>query len=64
LNEIDHFKIFVICSGDVDHLHIKRIHLVGFSYIVIEDKFSPISQIQDKLHSNTGLHGLGAKKAD
>jgi hypothetical protein len=31
----------IICSGDVtadvDHLHVKRIHLVGFSYIVIDD---------------------------
>jgi hypothetical protein len=30
MNEIDHFKVFVLCSGDmaadVDHLHIKRIH--------------------------------------
>jgi hypothetical protein len=30
MNEIDHFKIFVFCSGDVvadvDHLHIKRIY--------------------------------------
>jgi hypothetical protein len=41
MNEIDHFKVFVLCSGDVavdvDHLHVKRIHLVSFSYIVIED---------------------------
>jgi hypothetical protein len=41
MNEIDHFKFFVLCSGDMaadmDHLHIKRIHLVSFSYIVIED---------------------------
>jgi hypothetical protein len=29
MNEIDHFKIFVLCSGDVvpdvDHLYVKRI---------------------------------------
>jgi hypothetical protein len=41
MNEIDHFKFFVLCSGDMaadmDHLHVKRIHLVSFSYIVIED---------------------------
>jgi hypothetical protein len=41
MNEFDHFKIFILCSGDVaadvDHLHVKRIHLVDFSYIVIED---------------------------
>jgi hypothetical protein len=41
MNEIDYFKIFVFYSGDVttdvDHLHIKRIHLVNFSYIVIDD---------------------------
>jgi hypothetical protein len=37
MNELYHFKFFVLCSGDVDHLHVKTIHLVGFSYIVIED---------------------------
>jgi hypothetical protein len=41
MNEIDHFKFFILCSGDMaadmDHLHVKRIHLVSFSYIVIED---------------------------
>jgi hypothetical protein len=41
MSEINHFKFFVLCSGDVtadvDHLFIKRIHLVGFSYIIIED---------------------------
>jgi hypothetical protein len=41
MTKIDHFKDFVLCNGDVaadmDHLHAKRIHLVGFSYIVIED---------------------------
>jgi hypothetical protein len=30
MNEIDHSKIFVLCSGDVaadvDHFHVKRIH--------------------------------------
>jgi hypothetical protein len=39
MNEIDHFKVFILYSGDVaavDHLYIKRIHLVDFSYIVIE----------------------------
>jgi hypothetical protein len=42
MNEIDYLKDFVLCSGDVavdiDHLHIKIIHLVSFSYIIIEDK--------------------------
>jgi hypothetical protein len=41
MNEIDHFKKFVLCNGDVaadvDYLHIKRIYLVSFSYIFIED---------------------------
>jgi hypothetical protein len=41
MNEIDYFKVFVLLSGDVaanvDHLHVKKIHLVGFSYIVIDD---------------------------
>jgi hypothetical protein len=30
MNKIDHFKVFVLCSGnmaaDVDHLHVKKIH--------------------------------------
>jgi hypothetical protein len=30
MNEINYFKVFVLCSGDViadvDHLHVKRIH--------------------------------------
>jgi hypothetical protein len=30
MNEIDHSKVFILCSGDViadvDHLHVKRIH--------------------------------------
>jgi hypothetical protein len=41
MNEIDDFKVFVLCSGDVaahvDRLHIKRIHFVDFSYIVINN---------------------------
>jgi hypothetical protein len=41
MSEINHFKVFIICSddvaADVDHLHVKKIHLVSFSYIVIED---------------------------
>jgi hypothetical protein len=45
MNCIDHFKIFVLYSDDVtadmDHLHVKRIHLVSFSYIVIDDYYSP-----------------------
>jgi hypothetical protein len=44
MNEIDHFKVFILYSGDVatnvDHLHVKRIHLVGFFYIVIKDNES------------------------
>jgi hypothetical protein len=39
MSDIDHFKVFVVCSGDVaadvDHLHLKIIHLVGSTYIVI-----------------------------
>jgi hypothetical protein len=38
VDKIDHFKIYVLCSGDVatdvDHLHVKIIHFVDFSYIV------------------------------
>jgi hypothetical protein len=42
MNEIDHLKKFVLCSGDVDHLHVNRIHLVGFSNIVIEDSCNKV----------------------
>jgi hypothetical protein len=39
MNKIDHFLKNVLCCNDmvtdVDHLHVKRIYLVGFSYIVI-----------------------------
>jgi hypothetical protein len=42
MNEFDYFKVFILYSGnvaaDIDHLYIKRIHLLNFSYIVIEDK--------------------------
>jgi hypothetical protein len=44
MSEINHFKKFVLCSGDVtanvNHLHMKRIHLeslVGYLNIVRED---------------------------
>jgi hypothetical protein len=42
MNEINHFKVFILYSGDVtvdvDHLHIKIIHLVRFFYIIIKDR--------------------------
>jgi hypothetical protein len=35
MNVIDYFKVFILCSGaDVNHIYVKRIHLVVFSYIV------------------------------
>jgi hypothetical protein len=41
MSEINYFKVSAWYSGDVaadvDHLHAKRIHLVGTSYIVIGD---------------------------
>jgi hypothetical protein len=41
MSEINHFKYFILCSGDVtvdiDHLYVKRIHLMDYSYIVIKD---------------------------
>jgi hypothetical protein len=44
MSTINHFKVFIMCTGDiatdVDHLHIKRIHLeslMGYLYIVRED---------------------------
>jgi hypothetical protein len=43
MNEIDHFKVFVLCSDDVttdvDHLYVKRIHLVSFSYRAMVQDF-------------------------
>jgi hypothetical protein len=54
MNEIYYFKIFILYSGDVitdiNHLHIKRIYLVVFSYIVIED--SRLDQPMDNLIKN------------
>jgi hypothetical protein len=50
MNAIDHFIVFVLYSDDVavdvDHLYVKRIHLVSFSYIVIEDNCSYQVRIQ------------------
>jgi hypothetical protein len=41
MSEINHFKVFIMYNDDIttdiDHLHVKRIHLMDFSYIVIED---------------------------
>jgi hypothetical protein len=41
MSEINYFKFFIMYSDDVtvdvDHLYIKRIHLVYSYYIVIED---------------------------
>jgi hypothetical protein len=41
MSEINYFKVFIMYSNDVasdvDHLSVKRILLVSFSYIVIED---------------------------
>jgi hypothetical protein len=56
MSEINHFKVFVLCSGDVaadmDYLHVKRIHLVGSSYIVIWDN---LGESLDVLRSHTTL---------
>jgi hypothetical protein len=41
MNEIDYFIVFILYSGNVianiDHLHVKKIDLMSFSYIVRED---------------------------
>jgi hypothetical protein len=41
MNVIGLFKVFILFSSEVaanvDHLHVKRIHLVDFSYIIIEN---------------------------
>jgi hypothetical protein len=38
MNEINHFKKFILCKGDVptdvDHLNIKRIHLESSNIMV------------------------------
>jgi hypothetical protein len=48
MSEINHFKVFVLYSGnvtaDVDNLHVKRIHLVNFSYIVIKNMIRQIGR--------------------
>jgi hypothetical protein len=53
MNEIGHFKVPVLYSGDVtggvDHLHVNWIHLVCFSYIVIDDTAQPAQQIDSDL---------------
>jgi hypothetical protein len=49
MREINHFKVFY----NVDHLHVKRIQLVSFSYIVIEDTCALCST--DFLMNNTNF---------
>jgi DNA-binding GntR family transcriptional regulator len=48
MNEVDHFKVFIFYSDgvttDMNHLHVKRIHLVDFHYIIIEDSSIPSSK--------------------
>jgi hypothetical protein len=41
MNEIDHFKVFILCNDDVDHLHAKRIHSVFllYSYRILTEAF-------------------------
>jgi hypothetical protein len=59
MNEIDHFKFCVLYSddmtADMDHLHVKRIYLVNFSYIVTEDADTELYQCQTQLQ----VHGWG-----
>jgi hypothetical protein len=47
MNEIDHFYVFIIYSGDVgadvNHLYIKRIRLVEVLLYSYRDSFSPES---------------------
>jgi hypothetical protein len=49
ISYFDYFKVFVLCSGnvavDVDQLHVKRINLMSFSYIVIEDTAIPFIKV-------------------
>jgi hypothetical protein len=53
--EINHFIVFVLYSGDiivdVDNLYVKIIHLVSFSYIVIED----VAALNESIHSTKAL---------
>jgi hypothetical protein len=39
MNEIDHFKVFILYSSDVTanvtHLHVKRIQLVSFNEFLL-----------------------------
>jgi hypothetical protein len=41
MSEINYFKFFIMYSddvtADVNYLHVKKIYLVNFSYIIIDD---------------------------
>jgi hypothetical protein len=41
MSEINYFKVFIMYSddvtADVNYLHVKKIYLVNFSYIIIDD---------------------------
>ncbi len=57
MKEIDHFKVFVLRSGDV--VVDVEIHLINFSYIVIEDNKAPTSFLKkDSERSSCRLVGF------
>jgi hypothetical protein len=59
MSEINHFKIFIMYNDDmtagVDYLYVKRIYLVNFSYIVIDDVKSESQTINTHHSLNTGM---------
>jgi hypothetical protein len=66
MNEIDHFKFFVLYSDnmtpDMNHLHVKRIYLVNFSYIVIEDADKSSTSARHNSKSTGGVGVLVTNK--
>jgi hypothetical protein len=50
MNDIDHFKFFIFyiddVTSDINHLYVKRIHLMSFTYIVIKDVSRPANSAQ------------------
>jgi hypothetical protein len=61
MNGIDHFIVFIFYSDDVtpdiNHLYVKRIHLMSFSYIVIKMPVGRLTRlIKQSNRSRSSLH--------
>jgi hypothetical protein len=49
-------------AADVDYLHVKRIHLVSFSYIIIEDKNSTRNKVGSRAYEICLIYNNKASK--